>query len=164
MDHLRDAKPFAELMEQLCATLRDGYKCTEAMRDAYWKALRDVPFSEVKANVERIIATATRDTPFPRPSALRNSPAQISSSGFVSAAQLKAERASIQNWRELRTSDPIRFEVEWRAARAFTELAACDEDSIEFAEWQKAYRLWEGLRRVPRPEQEAAVKRHLGQS
>jgi hypothetical protein len=164
MDAQRDGNPFRELMDQLHAALKEGFKANDALKDAYWKALRDVPFTEVKANVERIIATATRDTPFPRPSSLRNSPAQISSSGLPSPAQLKAERLAIKHWRELKESDPVTFEIEFRAARAFTAMTQCEEGSDEHEEWTRQYQRWGRLRCVPRAEQEAAVTRFVGQS
>ena len=163
MDNQTDGKRFRELMDQLHALLKDGFKANDAWADAMWKALRDVSYAEVKANADRIMATATRDTPLPKPSALRNTPAQISSSGFATPAQLKAERESIRNWRELRASDPTQFEIEWRSSRAFTAMAQCDEGAIEHEEWLREYRRWDALRYRSRPEQEAAVKRYLGQ-
>jgi hypothetical protein len=163
MDSQRDAKPFAELMEQLCATLRDGFKCSEAMRDAYWNALKDVSFAEVRTNAQRLMATATRDTPFPRPASLRNRPTPgISSPPTV--AQEKADRDSIRRWNELKARDPIAFEIEFRRARAFTALAQCDEGDPDHEEWLREYRQWDRLRFVARDEQESAVKRSLGQS
>lgn len=163
MDRERDTKQFAELMEQLCAALRDGFKCSEAMRDAYWNALRDVPFAEVKANALRIMATATRDMPFPRPASLRNRPAQ----GVAMAPsfeQEKATRDSIRRWQEFRKCDPVAYEIAWRSARAFTALAQCDEADPDHEEWLREYRKWDRLRYVPRAEQESAVKLFLEQS
>lgn len=156
MDHLRDAKPFRALMNELSAALRGGFDASDDMAAAYWKALKDMPFAEVKANIERVISTATRETSFPRPAALRNSPAVIAS-GLPSAVQLKAERESIKHWRELKVADPIAFEIEWHLARAFTELASCTPDSIEHDEWKRDCVRWNQLRYAPRAEQETAV-------
>lgn len=164
MDLQRDGKRFGELMDQLHAALKEGFKANDALRDAYWKALRDVPYSEVSANVERIIATATRDTPFPRPSSLRNSPAKIAATAAPSSASIRAERDSIRNWNDLKKADPVAFQIEWRAARAFTAMAQCEDSSEEHQEWTREYQRWGVLRYSPRAEQEAAVRTYLGQS
>ena len=162
MDNQVDGKRFRELMDQLHAAFKEGFKANDALSDAYWKALRDVPFTEVKANVERFIATATRDTPFPRPAMLRNAPPKILSSGLPTPAQLKAERDSVRRWRELKKTDPIAFEVEWRAARAFTAMAQCEDGSDEYADWLQQYRRWGDLRYASRTEQEEACRNFLG--
>jgi hypothetical protein len=160
MDHLRDSKPFKELMDQLCAALNEGFKASDAMKDAYWNALRDVPFAEIKANVQRIIATATPETKIPRPASLRNRPAQ-SAGAPPSAAQEKAARDSMRRWREMKQRDPVAFEIEFRSARAFTELARCSEEDPGHEEWLREYRKWEALRYAPRADQEAGVQRLL---
>lgn len=162
VDNQTDGKRFRELMDQVHALIKDGFKANDAWADAMWKGLRDVSWAEVKANADRYMATATRDTSLPKPSHLRNEPPKILSSGFMSPAQLKAERLAIQHWRELKHTDPVAFEIEFRAARAFTAMAQCEDGSDEHQEWTRQYQRWGRLRYSPRAEQEAAVSRLLG--
>lgn len=163
MDTMRDSKPFQELMDQLCAALREGFKASDAMKDAYWTALKDVPFAEVKTNVQRLIATATKDTPFPRPASLRNKPPPVTPA-LPDPKHERAERASVARWRELRARDPVTFEVLFRSARAFTELARCDPEDPGYSEWLADFRRWDSLRYLPRNEQETRVRAYLGAS
>lgn len=164
MDNQLDGKRFRELMDQLHALIKDGFAANDAWASAMWKGLRDVSWNEVKANADRYMARATRDTPLPKPSALRNAPPKIISSGLPSLAQLKAERQAVKHWHELKATDPVAFEVEWRAARAFTAMAQCDDGSEEHQEWTREYQRWGRLRYTSRAEQEAAVRTFLGQS
>jgi hypothetical protein len=162
VDNQVDGKRFRDLMDQVHALIRDGFKANDAWADAMWKALRDVSFAEVKTNADRYMASATRDTALPKPSHLRNGPPKILSSGLPTPAQLKAERLSVKHWRELKQTDPIGFEIEWRAARAFTAMAQCEDGSDEYADWLQQYRRWGALRYAPRAEQEEACRNFLG--
>lgn len=162
MDNQRDGNAFRELMDQLSSSLREGFKASDEMKDAYWNALKDVSFAEVRANAQRIIATATPETRLPRPASLRNRPMQ----GVMVApsfAQEKAERDSIRRWREFKERDPIGYEIEWRSSRAFTSLAQCDEGDPDHEDWLREYRRWNALRYLPRAEQAAAVRKLLGE-
>jgi hypothetical protein len=161
MDTMRDAQPFKELMDQLSETLR-GYKATDAWRDGMWNALKDAPFSEVKANAQRIMATATKETPFPRPASLRNKPPSLPPP--PDSGRERAERESIRRWRELKSEDPVEFEILFRSARAFTELSQCSADDPGYNEWLQEFRRWDSLRYLPRAEQEAHVRTYLGRS
>lgn len=158
MDTMRDAKPFHELMDELCAMLRDGFKSSDAMRNAMWDALKDVPFSEIKANAKRIMATATKDTPFPKPRDLRNR-APVIEGGPYEARRQAADAFAEQTWRELRARDPIAFEVEFRIARAARELAGMSTLDPGFDEWTREYQHWASVRYAPREAQESAVAR-----
>jgi hypothetical protein len=162
MDTQRDFKPFQDLMDDLSAALREGFKASDAMVRAYFDALKDVSIHEIRANVKRIIATATRDTPFPRPTSLRNRPPP-SSATAPNAAQEKSERDSIRRWEELRKTNPVLWEIEVRSARSFRRMLELDEDDPGYAEVLSEYRRWDILRYAPRAEQEACVKRYLGQ-
>ena len=160
VDNQRDGKRFDELMDQLYAVYREGYKCPDALKSGHWQSLKDVPFSEVEANARRLMATATKDAPFPRPASLRNRPAPVTDTA-PSAAQEKAARDSIRRWRELKVRDPVTFEIEFRSSRAFTALAQCFEGDPDHDEWLREYRKWDRLRYIPRAEQESAVKQFL---
>ena len=56
MDTMRDYKPFQALLDQLCASW-DRPPAKDELVQAYWSALKDVSFAEVKRNVERLIRT-----------------------------------------------------------------------------------------------------------
>lgn len=69
-------------LKQLCATLGKAY--TDALGEAYWRALRDIDLDELQLHVERILLNATTETKFPKPGSLRNKPrvaAGVASSG-----------------------------------------------------------------------------------
>jgi hypothetical protein len=157
MDARTDGERFGKLVDQLYGLYHDGYKTPDAVRDAHWKVMCDLPWSEVKSSYDRAIATAMPDKRMPMPGTLRTSKKHVDASGPPSPAQLKAERDSIRHWRALKMSDPITFEVEWRTARAFTAMAQCEDGSEEHAEWVREYQRWGCLRYAPREEQEAAV-------
>jgi hypothetical protein len=157
MDARTDGERFGKLIDQLYACLNEGRKAPDALRDGFWRVCRDVSYEEVKANAERIMATATRDTRFPPPSALRNSPAHISAPG-IQAQQRKVEANAIRTWRELRQRDPVRFEIEFRIAQAETMLAQMSSDDGAASEWMAALIRWRGLRYAERAEQETAVR------
>lgn len=155
MDTQRDAKAFHELMDELCAALREGFKSTEPLRNAYWDALKDVAISEVRFHVKRIIATATRETPFPRPSELRNHPHPMTRASDAKAEA--AARASIRAWEEMRNDDPIRWRIEVGIARAARALAELAPDDPGYEDWTREYQRWASVRYASRAEQERAV-------
>lgn len=158
MDPRTDGDRFNKGIERLYAALKGGAKAPDALRDAMWKALSDVSITEVLANIDRIIATAKPETPFPRPSALRNNPASISSAPSDTA--IRAERMTARNWEDLRRRDPVAHQIEWRLAIAARRLI--DPEDEEHCEWVAEYRRWSSLRYAPRAEQEAAVRKVLG--
>lgn len=157
MDHLRDAKPFQELTDELHAIYRDGFKAPEAWRNAMWEALKDVSYTEVKANAKRLMATAVKGAPLPKPTELRNR-APVLSNPYDPRRQA-AEILAAQTWRELRASDPVRYHVEIRIARAARELAAINMLDPGYDDWTREYQQWAALRYAPREAQEAAVAR-----
>jgi hypothetical protein len=77
MDSVADKGPFARLLDMLCATWGKP-PATDAMQEAYWKSLKDVKLSEIRANVERILKTATKRDFFPKPAELRNDVPSVS--------------------------------------------------------------------------------------
>jgi hypothetical protein len=97
-------------LKQLCASLGKAY--TDALGQAYWRVLRDVPLAEVEANVERVLLSAGKDTKFPKPMDLRTTPtrAQI---------QLPEEgvRRAQESWREKFARNPrlAKIDHEWCA-------------------------------------------------
>lgn len=66
---------FAGEIKQLCATLK--HRFTDALAQAYWRALRDVDLEQIQAHVERILLNATGDTKFPKPAQLRDKPRSV---------------------------------------------------------------------------------------
>lgn len=158
MDTQRDAKAFHELMDELCAALREGFKSTEPMRNAYWDALKDVPLAEVRFHVKRIIATASKETPFPRPRELRNHPHPMTRADDAKAEAVA--RASIRAWEEMRAADPIRWRIEVGIARAARALAELSPDDPGFDDWTREFQRWARVRYAERAEQERAVARY----
>jgi hypothetical protein len=103
------------------------------MRQAYWKALHDVRLSEVRANVDRLIRAATRDSRFPRPGDLRNEAVSEKSAG-AEAAWRDVERRNEQMWREWHARDPELAALEHGISLAARTLARDDEGSPQYAE------------------------------
>lgn len=161
MDTQRDFHAFRELMDQLCAALRDGFKASDAMVAAYWEALKDCAITEIRANVKRIIATATKETSFPRPASLRSKPPAISATP-PDPNREKIERESIRRWEELRKSDPVSWEVLVRAARAARAMLQVGEEDPGYEDAVREQYRWDRLRYAPRAEQEAALRTYLG--
>jgi len=160
MDTLRDFKPFQKLMDELSAAFKGGFKATDAQVSAYWDALKDVPLSEVQYNAKRLIAIATKDMDFPRPSALRNKPVFIPHAS--DPAREHAERESVRRWEELRRADPVTFEILLRSARAARALVHLGEGDPGYSEALSDLRRWDSLRYAPRPDQEDAIARFGG--
>lgn len=156
MDTQRDFAGFRDLMDDLSAALRDGFKASDATVRSYFDALKDVSIHEIRAHVKRIIATATKDTPFPRPASLRSRPACIVA-GAPDPWNEQREREAIKHWRELRERDPITFEIEFGLARAAYQLIGMGADDPGYDEYERAQAKWQRLRYAPREEQEAAV-------
>jgi hypothetical protein len=161
VDTQRDYKAFKELLDQLYAVFRAGAKAPDSFLIAYWNALKDVPFSEVEAHAKRILATATKDTPFPKPRELRNHAPAIEPSDSRRGA---AERLNERTWRSLEADDPVRFRIELGIARAARELAQLDANDPGFDEWTQEFRRWVSVRYAPRPEQEHALAKYGGRS
>lgn len=159
MDTQRDFPAFRDLMDDLSAALRDGFKASDATVRAYFEALKDISLGEIRANAKRIIATATKETPFPRPASLRNRPPAQAQSA-PSFAHERAERETQRTWREMRQRDPVEFEIRFRSARAFWELAQCDVSDPGHDEWLSEYRRWQALEYAPRADQEAAIAKY----
>jgi ribosomal protein L12E/L44/L45/RPP1/RPP2 len=164
MDTQRDFKPFQELMDQLSAALGGAdFKASDARVQAYWKALKDCSLAEVRANIERIIATATKETAFPRPSSLRSRPPPMSAAP-PDASRERAERESIRRWEELRKNDPVQWEILLRVSRASRRLLELGEDDPGYQEIVQEQQRWSALRYAPRAEQEAALRTYLGRT
>jgi hypothetical protein len=123
---------FRELLDELCATW-DRPPAKDELVRAYWDALKDVRFSEVRANATRILRTATKDTRFPKPAELRNT-APIEKSATAQAAQTEAERRCIRNWGEFAKRDLQLHNIELGIAQCGRILAADDMSSPQYAE------------------------------
>jgi hypothetical protein len=161
MDTLRDFPAFRDIVDDLNAVLRDGFKASDATVRGLFDALRDVPIDEIRANAKRIIATATRDTAFPKPRDLRNRPAVIEAPPPSAAAEVSARRNQLM-WRELRARDPIEYEILFRVARTARDLAQLDEADPGYAECAREHHRWNALRYAARAEQETLVAVYLG--
>lgn len=163
MDTQRDFKPFQELMDQLTAALGNDYKASDARVQAYWKALKDCTLAEVRANIERIITTATKETSFPRPCSLRSRPPPCSARP-PDPSRERIERESMRRWEELRAHDPLNWEILLRVSRAARRLLELSEDDPGYQEIAQEQQRWSALRYAPRAEQEAALRTYLGRT
>jgi hypothetical protein len=90
---------FRSEMLQLCASL--GKKYTDALGQAYWRALKDVSLDEIQAHVERILLSATSETKFPKPMQLRST-APKSRAVANSPEMLEIDRKAATGLEELR--------------------------------------------------------------
>ncbi len=127
-------------LKQLCASLGKAY--TDALGQAYWRALRDVELDDVQAHVERILLNATAETRFPKPSQLRSTPppsSEVSDPGFR-----QKEKLAVENLEELRRTNL----QEWfnrignRKAAQYVRQFGSDNVFFDSDEW-----CW---RRIPR--------------
>jgi len=162
MDTQRDFAPFQKLMDQLCAALRGSREAGDPFVNAYWDALKDVHLSEVQANVKRIIATATKDTAFPKPRDLRSRAPVIE--GAHDPRRDAATRLNEATWREMKAADPVRYQIEIGMARAAREMAAMCADDPGFEEWSREYQRWASIRYAPRAIQEATLAKYAGRT
>lgn len=118
-------EPFKGELKQLCASLGKPY--TDALGQAYWRALQDIALSELEANVERLLLNATKETKFPRPSELRTTPAPRSQSSLDSDPKLKeALERNRRNWDEqLEEGAPL---GKWRLLSAYLARIDAEEE------------------------------------
>lgn len=156
MDTHIDFKPFRDLIDELSAALRAGFKADDAMVRAYWDALKDVSLGEVRANVKRIIATATKETGFPKPRDLRNKPPVIAPT-LHDPKRDAAQRLNDQTWSEMKARDPVTYQIEVGIARAARELLALDPADPDHEAVARQFQRWTQLRYARRAEQEAVI-------
>lgn len=145
MDTQRDYEPFRNLLDQLCATW-DRPPAKEALVQSYWNALKEVRYAEVKANVERIIRTATRESKWPHPGDLRNElPSTVAPAR--EAEFHKSEERNIRVWEEQIRQDPELARIELGLARWARILAVDHESTPQYAEAIRASRRLSDARR-----------------
>jgi hypothetical protein len=130
---------FSRELKQLCASLGKAY--TDALVQAYWRALRDVSLEEVQAHVERILLNAKKETKFPRPADLRSTPpTQLTPPS--DPAFRDAETKAIRNLDEIRGSSPDEWRARVNVGKLDRIIATADPGSVEYAralcEWREA--------------------------
>jgi hypothetical protein len=142
MDTIKDFAPFRTEIDKLCATF-DRPPAKDELVDAYWNSLRDVRFSEVQRNVQRIIRNATRETKWPKPGDLRDCAPEEGSRKFAGheAALKEAERRCIRNWGQLAAQDRALHDIELAIAHYGRILATTDYGTEEHAEAVRLDRL-----------------------
>ena len=113
-------------LKQLCASLGKPY--TDALGQAYWRVLRDIPLAEVEANVERILLTASRETKFPKPMELRTTPTRVS--GQLPEVALKLNEES---WRAKFAHNPELARIEQTYLQYQRVISSSNSDSAEYA-------------------------------
>lgn len=139
MDAMQDQDNFYGLLDQLSVTWT-GFAAKDEMRQAYWGALRDVRLSEVRANIERILRTATGRQPFPKPAELRNVPPHLPTPAAEANFQA-AEARCIRNLEELRKADPDKWRREAGVRQLDRILATQHPGSLMYEE---ALKEWKG--------------------
>jgi hypothetical protein len=154
MDRQTEFDAFVALMGELAEAFHRP--CTEELVSAYWKALKDCRLSELRAAAQEIIRTATEKTPFPRPGALRarvGASTPTDSDGHFQAGL----RTAVRTWRELKASDPIEFEIQFRIAFAARMIVTLPAGDVAHAEWMREFQHWSALRFATREAKAAAV-------
>jgi hypothetical protein len=117
---------FKAELKQLCASLGKAY--TDPLAQAYWRVLRDIPLTEVEANVERILMTATKDTRFPKPTELRSTPTAQQAELPEGALRLNQE-----TWAEKQRRNPDLARAEFLWSQYQLVLASDHEGSPQYA-------------------------------
>ena len=117
---------FKAELKQLCASLGKAY--TDPLAQAYWRVLRDVPLSEVEANVERILMTASKDTKFPKPTELRTTPTSHQAELPEGALRLNQEA-----WAEKQRRNPELARAEFLWCQYQHVLASEDPSTPQYA-------------------------------
>ena len=131
MNQITEYEPFEKLLDALCATW-DRPPAKPEMVAAWWAALKDVRFGEVKGNIERLIRTATRDSKWPRPGDLRNEPP--SNVTPAREADFKAaEDRCARNWDERMRADSELTGIELAIAKTDRVLASEHQGSPIYA-------------------------------
>ena len=131
MNQLTEYEPFRALLDGLCATW-DRPPAKDEMVSAYWSALKDARYSEIKRNVERLIRTATRGSKWPMPGDLRDeAPTNVLP---AREAEFKAcEERCARNWAERMKADPELTGIELAIAKTDRLLATEHEGSPAYA-------------------------------
>jgi hypothetical protein len=131
VNEITEYEPFRALLDGLCATW-DRPPAKDEMVLAYWNALKDARYGEVKSNVERLIRTATRESKWPRPGDLRNEPpTNVLPSR---EAEFKAcEQACARNWDDRLRVDPELTRMELAIAKTDRVLASEHQGSPIYA-------------------------------
>jgi hypothetical protein len=128
---IQDFDDFKSELKQLCAVIGKTY--TDAMGQGYWRVLKDVEFREVKANVDRILKSATKDTKFPRPCDLQDHGPGMPRSAETEGALKQAEERCIRNWDERMRKDPELTAIDLKIARTDLMLAREHQGSAVYA-------------------------------
>ena len=129
MDSRRDFDAFGGMMDQLCAAW--NRPVSDDVVKSYWSALKDVPLPEVERNVARIIKTATRRDPWPKPGDLRDeAPTDVKQDPKFDEGVARAvrnlemlKRENEEAWRgeaALRRLDRI-IATEWEGSPAYAQ-------------------------------------------
>jgi len=132
---LEEFDSFKGELKQLCATLGKAY--TDALGEAYWRALRDVDLDEIQAHVERILLNATAETKFPKPGQLRKKQ-RVAEGAASSGDSIQLRQRSLA----MRMDDATPLEA-WHLLDSYLARVEVEEDpeSLFYAErfsWCKA--------------------------
>lgn len=130
MDAMRDKAEFAKLLDGLCATWNRPPASSE-LQETYWKALRDVRLSEVRAAADRVVRLAGKRDPFPKPAELRDvPPSDVRPDDRFD----DAVRCSTRNLERLRAEAPDAWRNDVWLRKLDRTLATEDESSPIYAQ------------------------------
>lgn len=128
--HSPDKRNFDQLMDTLGETF--GKPVTDLMKQTYWVALKDQPWEVV----EICAKTHSRYGKFfPKPAELR--PKDEKRLHQDTAGLDASEKHTVQNWEDLRQSNPEQYWVEFKAAYLARLSVRCTADSPEYREAYK---------------------------
>lgn len=135
MNREQDFAQFRRLLDQLCATW-DRPPAKDELVEAYWEALRFDSLTEIERNARRIMKTAGRRTPWPKPGELRDESREETPQRAASqeAARRGAEVLNAETWKQLEAQDPVRHEIEIGIARCARIMVSSHESTPQFAE------------------------------
>ena len=131
MNWATDYEPFQKLLDGLCATW-DRPPAKDELVAAYWGALKDASYAEIRRNVDRLIKTATRDSKWPRPGDLRDQTPSVPLPAREAEFKAGEERCT-RNWDERLRKDPELTRIELAIAKTDRIIATVHESSPIYA-------------------------------
>lgn len=117
MDTQRDYAAFRSILDELCAAW-DRPPAKDELVASYWRVLKDRNLSEIRSNATRLLATASKDTRWPKPGDLIDE-RTVMTSGAQDAAHAAIIAKNVANWEEMRRENP----AEWRARLGLAHIA-----------------------------------------
>jgi chorismate mutase len=136
MDTQRDYAAFRAVLDELCAAW-DRPPAKDELVASYWRVLKEYNLTEIRSNATRLLATASRETRWPKPGDLIDVRAHATT-GAQDAAFAAIIARNIANWEEMRRENP----AAWRARLGLAHIARiCVTESESSPQYAEARRL-----------------------